>query len=224
MHVGESSGSAQSLCKRCKELNLLDWMRQDILIIGDMDLTSRKLGLDDKIVFRKLGPVGSIILRKDCALCFFIFGLTPSPDSYNQKVVLVLSWSMYRLGASIHMDTKEKRTASRHVSAMLDPSQTQFTIADLSSTPGDGLCIVEEDPKHSNTSMGARIVNPDRLDLRIVKNWLSSCGRLHPLTCSPSRSKDLEKIFLIDINSRYIISYPSSGCEYLALSYVWGGV
>ena len=131
---------------------------------------------------------------------------------------------MYRLEASIHMDTKEKRTASIHVSAMLDPSQTQFTIADLSSTRGDGLCIVEEDPKHSNTSMGARTVNPDRLDLRIVKNWLSSCGRLHPLTCSPSRSKDLEKIFLIDVNSRYIISYPSSGCEYLALSYVWGGV
>ena len=50
---------------------------------------------------------------------------------------------------------------------MLYPSQTQFTIAGLSSTRGDGLCIVEEDPKHSNTSMGARIINPDRLDLEL---------------------------------------------------------
>ena len=224
MDVGEISGSAQPLCKRCKELNLFDWIRQDIPIIGDMDLTSRELGLDDKTVFRKLGPVGSIVLQKECALCCCIFGLTPSPDSGKQEVVLVLSWSMYRLEASIHMDTEEKRTASRHVSAMLDPSQMQFTIADLSSTRGDGLCIVSEDQKNSNTSMGARIVNPDRLDLRIVKNWLSSCGRLHPLTCSPSRSKHLEKIFLIDVNSRSIIPYPSSGCEYLALSYVWGGV
>ena len=47
---------------------------------------------------------------------------------------------------------------------------------------------------------------------------------MHPLTCSPSRSEDLEKIYLIDVKSRYIISYPSSACEYLALSYVWGGV
>ena len=72
------------------------------------------------------------------------------------------------------MDTKEKPKASKHVSAMLYPSQTQSTIADLSSTRGDGLCIVEEDPKHSNTSMGARIINPYRLDIRIEKNWLSS--------------------------------------------------
>ena len=131
---------------------------------------------------------------------------------------------MYRLEASIHLDTKEKRTASRHVSAMLDPSQLQFTIADLSSTRGDGLCIVEEEPKHSNTTMDARIVNPDRLDLKIAKNWFSICGRLHQLTCSPSSSKDIERIFLIDFKSRYVISYPSTGCEYLALSYVWGGV
>lgn len=62
MDVGEISGSEQPLCKRCKELNLLDWIRQDIPIIGDMDLTSRELGLDDKTVFRKRGLVGSIVL------------------------------------------------------------------------------------------------------------------------------------------------------------------
>ena len=224
MRVGDISGLAQPICKRCKELNLLDWMHRDIPMIGNMDLTRRELGLDDKTVFRKLGPVSSIVLRKDCALCCCIFGLTPSPYWYNQQVVLVLSWSMYRLEASIHMDTKEKGTASKHVSAMLDPSQTKFTIADLSSTRGDGLCIVGEHPKHSNTCMDARIVNPDRLDLRFVKNWLSSCERLHELTCSPSRSRDIERIFLIDVNSRYIISYPSGGCEYVAMSYVWGGV
>ena len=45
MHVRENSGSVQPLCRRCKEINLLDWMRQDIPPIGDMDLTSRELGL-----------------------------------------------------------------------------------------------------------------------------------------------------------------------------------
>ena len=51
MHVRENVGSVQPLCKRCKELKLLDWMRQDIPIIGDMELTSRELGLDDKKYF-----------------------------------------------------------------------------------------------------------------------------------------------------------------------------
>ena len=109
MHVGYSSGPPQPLCKRCKELNLLDWIRQDIPIYGDMDLTSRELGLDDKTEFRKLGPVGSIVLREDCGLRYRIFGLTPSPDSYKQEVVLVYSWSMYRLEASIRMDMGHQR-------------------------------------------------------------------------------------------------------------------
>ncbi len=222
MDVGESSSSSQPLCKRCKELNLLDWLQQDISIKGDMDLTNRKLGFDDKEVFRKLGAVGSIVLRSDCALCRCIFGLAPSPDSHDQEVVLVLSWSMYRLEASIHMDTKEKRTASKHISAMLYPSQSQFTIAGLSSTRGDGLCIAGDSSNYSETTLGARIVNPNTLDLKIVQNWLFSCQRLHPLTCSPSWSEDIRKIFLIDVSSRHITSYPSEKCEYLALSYVWG--
>lgn len=71
------------------------------------------------------------------------------------------------------MDTKEKWTAFKHVSAMLYPSEMQFTIADLSSTRGDGLCIAEENPSHSNTTLGARKVDPDYLELRPVRTWLS---------------------------------------------------
>ena len=97
-------------------------------------------------------------------------------------------------------------------------------IADLSSTRGDGLCIVEENPSHSKTTLSARKVDPNQVDLRTVKTWLSDCERLHPLTCTPSKSEKLENISLIDVNSRQITSYPSQKCDYLALSYVWGGI
>lgn len=62
------------------------------------------------------------------------------------------------------------------------------------------------------------------MDLRTVKTWLSDCERLHPLTCTPSRSEKLENISLIDVNSRQITFYPSRKCDYLALSYLWGGI
>ena len=189
-----------------------------------MDLTRRRLGLSDRQVFRKLGRVGSIVLQNDCSLCRCLFGLMPRPMSCDQEVILVLSWALYRLEGSIHMDNVEKRTASTHVSAMLYPSEMHFTIADLSSTRGDGLCIVEGNPSHSKNTLSARKVDPNQVDLRTVKKWLSDCERLHPLTCTPSRSEKLENISLIDVNSRQITSYPSQQCDYLALSYVWGVV
>ena len=223
MRFYDNSGSSHSFCNRCKELDLLDWLRQDIPIRGDRDLTRRRLGLNDRQVFRKLGRVGSIVLQNDCSLCRCLFGLTPSPMSCDQEVILVLSWSLYRLEGSIHMNNIEKRTASKHVSAMLHPSEMHFTIADLSSTRGDGLCIVEENPSHSETTLSARKVDPNQVDLRTVRKWLSDCERLHPLTCTPSRSEKLENISLIDVNFRQITSYPSQKCDYLALSYVWGG-
>ena len=52
---------------------------------------------------------------------------------------------MYRLEeVPIHMDAKEKRTASRHIPAMLDSSQMQYTITDLLLLRADGLCMVED--------------------------------------------------------------------------------
>ena len=106
----------------------------------------------------------------------------------------MLSRALYRLEGSIHMDNVEKRTASKHVSAILNPSEMHFSIADLSSTRGDGLCIVEENPSHSKTTLSARKVDPNQVDLRTVKKWLSDCESLRPLTCTPSRSEKLENI------------------------------
>ena len=84
------------------------------------------------------------------------------------------------------MDNIEKRTASKHVSAILYPSEMQYTIADLYSTRGDGLCIVKENPIHSKTTLSARKVDPNEVDLKTVKTWFSDCERLLPLTCTPS--------------------------------------
>ena len=55
---------------------------------------------------------------------------------------------MYRLEeVSIHMDATEKRTASRHISAMLDPSQMQSTFTNLLLIRGGGLCMVEDNSR-----------------------------------------------------------------------------
>ena len=107
MRFDDDSGSSHFFCNRCKKLDPLDWLRQDIEMRGDMDQFRRTFGLNDWRLFRKLGRAGSIVLQNDYSLCRRLLGLTPSPMSYDQEVILVLSWSLYRLEGSVHMDNIE---------------------------------------------------------------------------------------------------------------------
>ena len=54
--------------------------------------------------------------------------------------------------------------------------------------------------------------------------WLDSCRLLHGHDCDPEFTEELYGIRLVDVETRTIVAYPGEGCEYAALSYVWGGV
>lgn len=215
MQFEDFSNSPQWLCQRCQKVDLLAWLREDPPIQRDRDMGKM---LDDQRLFRDLGTVGSIVLRDDCSLCRCIFGLIPHPYSLRQKVRLVLSWSMYRLEASMSIDTTEKRETSKYICAILVPSNTGLTVEDLVSTRGDGLCAVGADFYGPNVGLGAREVDPDRLDLDLIRGWLANCERLHPVTCAPRKSDKLQMICLIDANSHCLVPYSPQTRDYLALS------
>lgn len=69
-----------------------------------------------------------------------------------------------------------------------------------------------------------RQVDPHTPDYNMIKNWLRRCDELHHVTCRPLFSEDLKRIKLVDVEARKIIAYPPDGCDYTALSYVWGDV
>jgi hypothetical protein len=48
--------------------------------------------------------------------------------------------------------------------------------------------------------------------------------KCHNEYCLPVSIKELEEIRLIEIETRKVVKYPGSNCEYVALSYVWGDV
>jgi hypothetical protein len=54
--------------------------------------------------------------------------------------------------------------------------------------------------------------------------WLEDCGHNHEPTRSRTSSLSLNAISLIDTETDTLVKYPESGCEYMALSYVWGKV
>lgn len=129
---------------------------------------------------------------------------------------------MYRLEASISMITKERRTTSRYIAAILEPSGTSYTIEELASTRNDGLSAILEEPDGFGIPLNAAEIDPRRINMDSISRWLQDCDALHPSTCRPQPSEKLHKICLIDAESRTIVKYSSITADYLALSYVWG--
>ena len=182
----------------------------------------------------RLGSVGSIALWEDCACCRCLFALTPEPSSLEQEVILIKSWSIFRLEQGVSIDTKQKRAMSRCVSVILEFVDKKYcgfskpaelpTQNHHSKFSADALCLVEDDPKRSGTRLRARYVNPTELNVDLVVSWLTECGRRHSQSCQPVWTEELKRICLIDVEERKIVAYPSARCDYIALSYVWGGV
>src|SRR5436305_5187597 len=88
---------------------------------------------------------------------------------------------------------------------------------------GDALCVVEEDDERGH-SLGGRLIAPNHLSTKIIEDWLSSCSKLHSSKCCTKRTQELADIEFIDVSTREIVPRPHGSFDYLALSYVWGGV
>ena len=123
----------------------------------------------------------------------------------------------------LDMDTEEKRQYAKYSLVALKPSSFHSRLSVLAHID-DALCIMEGDDADYAT-LGGRLIESCSLKTGVIEEWLSTCLRLHGPHCSPVYNDDLRAIRLIDVlEPRKIINYPERGCEYVALSYVWGGV
>lgn len=211
----------QPLCKRCEDLDLLQFLHQDIP-------WESLLGLDDSELrgsgcLRTLGQTGSIVFWQDCSLCRCLFAMTPNAESGTQEVLIFPSWTINRLEGGISVNTAEKRRSARCLLVTLCPRAGSLSLAD-SAQRGDALCVLEDDEFDPNTTLSSRRISSKHIDVEIVRQWLSTCNRLHPMTCAAIRSDGLHDILLLDVPSRTLVRYPQEGCQYLALSYVWGPI
>jgi hypothetical protein len=87
---------------------------------------------------------------------------------------------------------------------------------------GDALCVLEEeDPEHVPAGT---FISPEHLKIDIIQDWLSSCDKLHSAQCRPAWTQELPHIKLVDASTREIVQPAERSFDYLALSYVCGGV
>ena len=59
------------------------------------------------------------------------------------------------------------------------------------------------------------------VDFNSVQPWLATCSAIHGPICMPDDANGLRELRVIDRNTGLVVPAPR-GCEYVALSYVWG--
>jgi len=85
-----------------------------------------------------------------------------------------------------------------------------------------GFVLPTSSPHRAGIITGRKI-QPDEIDFGVLGRWLSFCLETHGKQCQPRDITPIAGLRVIDCHTRRLIPLPSAGCEYLALSYMWGG-
>ncbi|KAI9710488.1 MAG: hypothetical protein M1820_002624 [Bogoriella megaspora] len=214
--------SSASLCKQCRDLQILEWLKIKPPVKGDGRYPGMPGTKQNPDVFRLLGEIEDLKFRSDCPLCLCIFAMIENPSELDQKVYLVLNWSFYRLEGSMVMDTDEKRRTASYVCAVLEPSYEGTTSEARASTHGDGLSIAQNNADKPVLGLGSRNIDTTNINYDMIWDWLSLCEAKHQTSCARPASDDLKSVRLINVHTRRIVKYSDDSRNYLALSYVWG--
>ena len=225
--------SVQVLCQRCAQLD-----DQFDILAGTY--SSERDQCMEKVKRRMtpippLGPVTSVRLLSTCPLCRLIFDTTylssndlqsiRDPENADEgQLALVPAWTL------VHLDPVQEVWPKKEWGPHAICLYTAVTRARSRWQPQigvhagvDAIAVVENDAVGSPI-LGVKTVDPQKPDYGLIKEWLHRCAALHRITCNPLVSSNLKKVKLIDVETRQIIMYPPDGCDYIALSYVWGGI
>ncbi|KAB8446221.1 hypothetical protein FH972_025203 [Carpinus fangiana] len=68
----------------------------------------------------------------------------------------------------------------------------------------------------------ARMLHDDHVDINLCKAWIDLCKTRHKGTaCATAAKQWPQHLYVVDVKQRCVVS-AKQGCEYVALSYVWG--
>lgn len=201
-----------SICDNCSSLNVDDLFAtfspavtfRQVTDLGTLNLTNSAQSCDGCQFFRAV-KVDSVspFLSDSYTLCSrrAPFKFLADPDRENVQVLCVV-----------------KFPAPDHAPGFRD-RDLQATIEHqgfIASTTPQELQLPQTSPR-------ARLVQPDRVNIHIIREWIDLCHQQHGNTCSAyiSSSEKPINLRLIDCETRKIVD-ARSDVSYAALSYVWG--
>ena len=185
------TNSEHVLCRRCDELDLIG-MLDDFPPWKSQEEQEKAISRRSESI-RCLGETEIVEFWADCHVCRCLFAMTPNPSSNEQEVLLVPDWTLCRVTGEfgVVLDTVEKRQYATCLVVALDPSSISIPFA-VHAHRGDAICLMANDLKEGRT-FGGRKLTRSRINIEMVKEWISRCSRLHGADCAPVLTEELRQ-------------------------------
>jgi hypothetical protein len=229
-------GSTQALCLRCSHMDSFSKIASYRPLVFEDTVGNHSKRATKKIAqIPSLGPIRSLLLFSTCSLCRLIFDSSYLTNEDMEivrdggELVVITVWTIHclenRLSWSGYIRGKGPYAKCVHTSVATWSDGICESVPLVKDAMGAiGLIDFGERQLNGGPALGVRQVDPTTPNYCMVKDWLRRCDDLHHTTCRPFISEDLKQIKLVDVETRQIVMYPPDGCDYIALSYVWGGV
>jgi hypothetical protein len=236
---------SSSLCEKCSTYKILEVfdtnnitdMTDNLARIDSINHTANVMTdwVDEKNKHNMdLGPLRSIILTASCQLCRLIFRVFPRQDvettsheesyylrpfpSYDrQSSFLKKTDKNLKAQYAIHFSVESEEKALGNVMThFADPDSEMINRVLVS------FALSSKNPASIRKSLGSRRRN-GQVDFGLLRRWLKRCASFHGVSCRRTWSDQLVTTRMIDVDARHVVQCPP-GCEYVALSYVWGAI
>ena len=224
-----------SLCTRCSAWNVVDIFTKsqplDDMQRADCDFIDYRASMAQYRPF--LGELSKLLLTPTCPFCrllYCIVSRNPGPDAdvplklepfrshiqHNGWESLPEQW---RAEGAVFLGAV---TGSDPLAAISDPFKKGDNEIRFGQMTGPAIAMETRCAPADRRTMNARPLDC-KLDLSILARLLDHCEQSHGDYCRSKKPAELLTARMVDVEKRRVISCPPE-CDYIALSYVWGGV
>lgn len=240
--IASLQSKPSSLCARCVNYNIVGAFTEskpldDVEILkldklGPDAQTARRQYYDSLRPFKlRLGYPSEIVLTPSCQLCRLLYWILPRRIE-DAKLELHLEPYPAHIRES-GWDTLSEYT-KQHAAIFLGLASIESVLMSGISQPLNATSDHMMEGMMTGPAIGIEMPSPGRsafnvqeygsaVDLSLLRKSLDYCLENHGSFCQAEKPKDICEISVVDVCSRTVIPYPDTS-EYVALSYVWGGV
>lgn len=224
-----------SLCVRCSAWNVIDIFTKS----QPLDILQRRqtqLGQYARAMtsYRpSLGEPSQLLLTPSCPFCRLLYCIVSRDPGPEADVPLQLEPFRSHIQHNGWESLPEKwraegaillglATGSDPLASMGSPFRKGDNDIRFAMMTGPAIAMETQCAPLDRRTMNARPLN-STLDLSILSRLLEHCESKHGDYCRSKKPTELLTTRMVDVQERRVIQCPPD-CDYIALSYVWGGV
>jgi hypothetical protein len=224
-----------SLCIKCSAWNVVDIFTKaqplDVLQRADYEPNAYIKAMAPYRPF--LGELSRLLLTPTCPFCRLLYCIVSRNPGVDADVPLQLEPFRSHIQHNGWESLREQwraegavlvgiATSSDPLAAVGDPFRKGDNEIRLGMMTGPAIAMETRCAPADGRTMNARALD-STLDLSILPRLLDHCEQSHGDYCRSKKAAELLTARMVDVEERRVIVCPPD-CDYIALSYVWGGV